>query len=310
MRAVRRTESGVAVTEADEPVGDGVMVSVARAGICGSDIHMLDLGPSPITMGHEFGGWLSDGTLVAVRPTGMCGTCRMCTSGRSNICPESMGRFFGGVLHGGFADRVMVDANCIFPMPAGATPGAAALVEPLAVAVHGVRRVALEPGSRVAVIGAGSVGLAVVAVLRYLGIDAQVEARYEHQRRAVEALGGSVGIKGRYDVVFDAVGSQTAIDAAIKSCETGGSIVELGVFWDSVSLRQDVTLREISLLPAVFYAHGHNDSDFATAIDVISAAPHIEDVLVTHRFALDEARRAFEVATDRASGALKVHLVV
>jgi threonine dehydrogenase-like Zn-dependent dehydrogenase len=126
----------------------------------------------------------------------------------------------------------------------------------------------------------------------------------------VEALGGSVGIKGRYDVVFDAVGSQTAIDTAVKSCETGGSIVELGVFWDAVSLRQDVTLREISLLPSVFYAHGHDDSDFTTAIEVISAAPHIEDVLVTHRFALDEASRAFEVAADRASGALKVHLVV
>jgi threonine dehydrogenase-like Zn-dependent dehydrogenase len=60
----------------------------------------------------------------------------------------------------------------------------------------------------------------------------------------------------------------------------------------------------------VFYAHGHDDSDFATAIDILSASPQIEDILVTHRFSLDDARRAFNVATDRASGALKVHLVV
>ncbi|MEY4360765.1 MAG: hypothetical protein RL391_71, partial [Actinomycetota bacterium] len=290
MRAVRRTESGIEVADVDEPRGDGVLVSVDAAGICGSDIHMLEMGPSPITMGHEFGGRLADGTLVAVRPTGMCGTCRMCTTGRSNICPESMARFFGGVLHGGFADRVLVDPNCVFPMPPGATSGAAALVEPLAVAVHGVRRVAIEPGSRVAVIGAGSVGLAVVAALRHLGVEAEVEARYDHQRDAVEALGGSVGISGRYDVVFDAVGSQSAVDVAVRACETGGSIVELGVFWDAVSLRRDVTLREISLIPAVFYAHGHDDSDFATAIDILSASPQIEDILVTHRFSLDDAR--------------------
>lgn len=310
MRAVRRTDDGVRVVEVDRPQGDGVVVSVEVAGICGSDVHMLEMGPSPITMGHEFGGRLADGTLVAVRPTGMCGTCRRCTSGRSNICADSMARFFGGVLDGGFADQVLVDPNCIFPLPAGATPGAAALVEPIAVAVHGVRRVDLVAGQKVAVIGAGSVGLAVVAVLTHFGVEAHVEARYDHQRRAVEAFGGTVGLRGRYDVVFDAVGSQSAIDGAVRACETGGSIVELGVFWDEVALRRDVTLREISLLPAVFYAHGHDDDDFATAIRVLDAAPGIEEILVTHRFALDDARRAFEVATDRASGALKVHLVV
>lgn len=310
MRAVRRASDGVHVVDVDLPRGEGVVVSVEVAGICGSDVHMLAMGPSPITMGHEFGGRLADGTLVAVRPTGMCGTCRMCTSGRSNICPDAMARFFGGVLDGGFADQVLVDPNCIFPMPVGATPGAAALVEPIAVAVHGVRRVDLARGQRVAVIGAGSVGLAVVAVLTHLGVEAHVEARYDHQRRAVEALGGSVGVSGRYDIVFDAVGSQSAIDSAVRACETGGSIVELGVFWEDVALRRDLTLREISLLPAVFYAHGHDDTDFATAIRVLHETPQIEEILVTHRFPLDEARRAFEVATDRASGALKVHLVV
>lgn len=310
MRAVRRTDDGVRVLQVDSPRGDGVVVSVEVAGICGSDVHMLEMGPSPITMGHEFGGRLDDGTLVAVRPTGMCGTCRMCTAGRSNICPDSMARFFGGVLDGGFADQVLVDPNCIFPMPDGATPGAAALVEPIAVAVHGIRRVELVTGQKVAVIGAGSVGLAVVAVLTHFGVEAHVEARYDHQRRAVEALGGTVGVRGRYDVVFDAVGSQSAIDGAVRVCETGGSIVELGVFWDEVALRRDVTLREISLLPAVFYAHGHDDDDFTTAIRVLDAAPGIEEILVTHRFPLDDARRAFEVATNRASGALKVHLVV
>jgi len=159
MRAVRRASDGVHVVDVDLPRGEGVVVSVEVAGLCGSDVHMLAMGPSPITMGHEFGGRLADGTLVAVRPTGMCGTCRMCTSGRSNICPDAMARFFGGVLDGGFADQVLVDPNCIFPMPVGAIPGAAALAEPIAVAVHGVRRVDLARGQKVAVIGAGSAGI-------------------------------------------------------------------------------------------------------------------------------------------------------
>lgn len=310
MRAVRRREGSVAVVEAPEPSGSGLLLEVDHAGICGSDIHMLSMGSPEVTLGHEFGGRTADGRLVAIRPTGRCGSCEACRGYRANVCLDALGRFQGGSLDGGFADRIVVDADSVFPMHPGQSAGAAALVEPIAVAVHGVRRAELAPGASVAVIGAGSVGLATVAVLVDFGFEVHVEARYDHQRRAVEALGGRVDVDGRYDVVFDAVGSQSAFDTALRSCRSGGDLVELGVFWDPVAMGAEVVLREITLRPAVFYTHQHDGSDFQTAIDVLHRAPHIENVMVTHRFPLDDATEAFRVASDRRSGALKVHLVV
>ena len=298
------------VVETPEPASSALVLTVETAGICGSDLHMLGLGPSEVTLGHEFGGRLPDGRRVAVRPIGRCGSCDSCRGFRANLCTDAFARFQGGAIDGGFADRVAVDPDTVFPLYDSQTAGAAALVEPIAVAVHGVRRVDVQPGMSVAVVGAGSVGLATVAVLVDFGIDVHVEARYEHQQRAVEALGGRVGLEGRYDVVFDAVGSQSAFATALGACRSGADLVELGVFWDPVSMGADVVLREITIRPAVFYTHLHDGSDFQTAIDVLHRSPHIEDVMVTHRFSLDDAAEAFRVAADRRSGALKVHLVV
>lgn len=310
MRAVRRRDGGVAVVEAPEPAGGGLVLSVETAGICGSDLHMLSMGSPDVTLGHEFGGRLPDGRRVAIRPTGRCGSCDACRGWRANVCADALGRFQGGSLDGGFADRVTVDADAVFPMYDGQSAAAAALVEPIAVAVHGVRRAELQPGASVAVIGAGSVGLATVAVLVDFGFDVHVDARYDHQKSAVEALGGRVGVVGRHDVVFDAVGSQSAFDSALRACRSGGDLVELGVFWDPIAMGAEIVLREITLRPAVFYSHQHDGSDFQPAIEVLRRAPHIEDAMVTHRFPLDEAAEAFRVAADRRSGALKVHLVV
>ncbi|MDA0370227.1 MAG: alcohol dehydrogenase catalytic domain-containing protein [Actinomycetota bacterium] len=298
------------VVETPEPASSALVLTVETAGICGSDLHMLGLGPSEVTLGHEFGGRLPDGRRVAVRPIGRCGSCDSCRGFRANLCTDAFARFQGGAIDGGFADRVAVDPDTVFPLYDAQTAGAAALVEPIAVAVHGVRRVDVQPGMSVAVVGAGSVGLATVAVLVDFGIDVDVEARYVHQQQAVEALGGRVGLEGRYDVVFDAVGSQSAFATATGACRSGADLVELGVFWDPVSMGADVVLREITIRPAVFYTHQHDGSDFQTAIDVLHRSPHIEDVMVTHRFSLDDAAEAFRVAADRRSGALKVHLVV
>lgn len=287
-----------------------MVLAVETAGICGSDLHMLPLGSPDVTLGHEFGGRLPDGRRVAVRPTGRCGECAACRARRANVCADALGRFQGGGLDGGFADRVIVDPDAVFPMYDGQSAGATALVEPIAVAVHGVRRAELESGASIAVIGAGSVGLATVAVLVDFGFEVHVDARYPHQQSAVEALGGRVGVNGRYDVVFDAVGSPSAFDTAVRTCRSGGDLVELGVFWDPVAMGAEVVLREVTIRPAVFYTHQHDGSDFQTAIDVLHRTPSIEDVMVTHRFPLDEATEAFRVAADRRSGALKVHLVV
>lgn len=286
------------------------ILRVSRSGICGSDLHMIAEGVTGVTLGHEFAGRRADGQLVAVRPTGACGTCPQCVRGRINLCDSAFGAFHGGLIDGGWAQVVSVDSSTAFQVPSNVTSGGAAIVEPIAVAVHGVRRVSLDTGRKVAVIGGGSVGLAAVAVLSHFGFEVDIDARYPHQKTAAEALGARVGVSGLYDVVVDAVGTQSAVDKSVRSCRAGGSIVELGVFWDPVTIGRDMTLREISLVPALFYAHEHSDSDFETAIDVVAARPEIERILVTHVFPLEDAAEAVRVAADRSSGAIKVQLAI
>lgn len=318
MRAVRRTDTGVAVVDVAEPVapsGNQQVVQVVSAGICGSDVHMLAEGLGGVTFGHEFGGRLADGTVVAIRPTGRCGSCIQCRVGRGNLCGDAFMRFHGGTRDGGFADQVVVDTEEIYPFAHSLAPSSAALVEPLAVAVHGLRRAPWQPGQRIAVIGGGSVGLAAVAAARHAGLEVDIDARYDHQKRAADALGARIGVARNdedryYDLVIDAVGSQSAFDRAVQVCRSGGAMIELGVFWDPVMMGRDVVLREITIAPAVFYAHTHDEDDFTTAIDVLVRQPEIEDIMVTHRFTLDDAVEAFRVAEDRASGAIKVHFVV
>ncbi|MFM7125611.1 MAG: zinc-binding dehydrogenase [Actinomycetota bacterium] len=313
MKAVRRVGSGVAAVDVPRP-GDPsagqVMVQVVSAGICGSDLHMLAEGLGAVTLGHEFGGRLADGTLVAVRPTGWCGTCPACAVGRGNLCLDAFLRFHGGTVDGGFAEEVLVDADEVYPLAPDLPATSAALVEPIAVAVHGLRRTVVHPGQRIAVVGGGSVGLAAVAAARHLGVEVDIEARYPHQQRAADALGARIGVEDRYDVVVDAVGSQSAFDRSVQLCRSGGVLVELGVFWTPVSMNREVVLREITIAPAVFYAHSHDEDDFVTAANVLAHRPDIEEVMVTHRFGLDEAEEAFRVAGDRSSGAIKVHFVM
>jgi threonine dehydrogenase-like Zn-dependent dehydrogenase len=160
------------------------------------------------------------------------------------------------------------------------------------------------------VIGGGSIGLAVVAALGHLGIETDMDARYPHQRHAAEQLGAHVGLRGDYGIVFDAVGSQSAVAASVRACRSGGSIVELGVFWQPITLGRELTLREISLVPALFYAHDHSHSDFDLAIEIVASRPDIESILVTHVFELSDVAEAVRVAGDRSAGAIKVHLAV
>ncbi len=103
MKAVRNTPDGVTVTDVDEPAGSGREVRVAATGICGSDLHLLALGPIPYTLGHEFAGELEDGTRVAVDPLGACGACDQCRAGAQHRCRTGSQRLLGLSVDGGMA---------------------------------------------------------------------------------------------------------------------------------------------------------------------------------------------------------------
>ncbi|MCU1401242.1 MAG: Zn-dependent alcohol dehydrogenase [Acidimicrobiales bacterium] len=312
MRAVRCVDQQVVCAEVPEPSGEGVRVTVASAGVCGSDLHMIEMMPIAATLGHEFAGTLDDGRLVAVEPMGACRQCEQCLSGRPYHCRNGL-RTFGVDADGGMAERCVVPESSIVLLPAGVAVGSAALVEPLAVAVHAVRLAGDMTGGRVAVIGGGTIGLCVLAALRAQGIaDVDVFARHDHQRAAVERLGGAVGERDHsaWNVVFDAAGTEKSLAQAVRMVRPGGRIVLVGVYWTgTVALPAiELCMKEVQLIPSTMYGHDGAVRDFDTAAHVLAANPEIAATLITHRFPLDAVADAFAVAHDRASGAIKVVL--
>jgi threonine dehydrogenase-like Zn-dependent dehydrogenase len=303
VRAVRRTALGIEVVDVAAPSG-GERVRVTSAGICGSDFHLIAGGPLPQTLGHEFGGLLPDGTAVAVRPNVTCGTCAACTAGRAHLCEAALGRFYGVSVDGGLADEVAVDPACLVPLPATVDPADAALAEPVAVAVHGVRRVGVRAGQRVLVVGAGPIGLCAIAAALDAGADVDVEARRAPRLEAAARLGAGPARPGGYDVVVDAAGTSDSAALAVDRVVAGGSVGMLGTWWEAATFDGRWQLKEVTLVPGFLYGH----ADFASAVGLLTAVPTLRDVLVTHRFALDDAAEAFRVASDRTSGAIKVLL--
>jgi threonine dehydrogenase-like Zn-dependent dehydrogenase len=288
----------------------GELITVTSSGICGSDLHMIEAGLSGVVLGHEFGGLTSNGQLVAIRPTGECGTCVQCTSGHSHTCSMAGRSLHGMSRDGGLAEMVRVDSNQIFPMPAGVDPSSVGLVEPLAVVIHGINRSGIEKGSRAVIIGAGSIGLLAAAVLVDRGVIVDIVTRHPHQALAAEKVGAHpISEAGtNYDASFDAVCSQQSFDACVQATRPCGTLLEFGMFWSPVTLNNSLMMKEITVIPSIFYGHNHEHHDFEEAVDILARLPLLIDAVVTHRFALTDAAEAFRVANDRKSGAIKVHL--
>ena len=128
MRAVKAVDGAAAIVECPEPDSAGVLVEVASAGICSSDIHLLDWGV-PVVLGHEMAGRLPDGTPVAVEPVDPCWKCPQCKEGAYNLCEKGPSMVLGVGRDGGMAERCTVPESSIIPLPAGLALGDACLIE-------------------------------------------------------------------------------------------------------------------------------------------------------------------------------------
>jgi threonine dehydrogenase-like Zn-dependent dehydrogenase len=308
MRGVRHTERGIEVLDVPEPDGPGPTVHVRSASICGSDLHMLAMGPLPFTLGHELAGVLDDGTAVAVDPTASCGTCDQCVSGQAHRCRSGADRVLGLAADGGLADAVATGAHTLVPLPPGLSIEDACLVEPLGVAMHGVRLAGLTGGERVAVVGAGSIGLAAVAAARPLAGDLGLGARHDAQRAAGERLGAHA-TSGEYDVVFEAAGSETALATAADLCRPGGTVIFLSTHWEPVAIPGiPALMKELGFQWSYCYSTHEGGHDLDDAAALLAQNPEIATTLITHRFPLEDAPEAFRVAADREHGAIKVIL--
>jgi threonine dehydrogenase-like Zn-dependent dehydrogenase len=203
MQAVMNTDDGIRVVDADEPAGDGVRLSVVSAGICGTDVSFAAAGITGFIYGHEFAGVDDNGTGYFVEPNIHGGQCEQCQSGNTQRCTEPGHTTLGIFSNGGMAETVVVPEYTLLALPAQLDVKDACLIEPGAVAWHGVRRAQAEPGERVLVVGGGSIGLLAAAAAQHQGLDVDVDTRHDHQLAVAERL-GSGRPSGIYDVVLDA----------------------------------------------------------------------------------------------------------
>jgi L-iditol 2-dehydrogenase len=286
MKALLLTAPGVLeLADVPEPVaGDAdVVVSIRAAGICGSDVHGMD-GSSgrrvpPLVMGHEAAGvvervgsavrgW-SPGDAVTFDSTVYCGECAFCVEGLVNLCDRRrvLGVSTGEYRRdGAFAERVVVPSRILHRVPAGVSMVEAALAEPLAVALHAVSRAPSAATGFALVIGAGVIGLLVVASLRAAGCERIVVVDLSPGRLAramtmgatdvipadskdvAERLQALTGGRGP-DVVFEAVGIPATVALGIESVRKGGTVVLVGNVAPAAELPlQWAVSRELSLL--------------------------------------------------------------
>jgi L-iditol 2-dehydrogenase len=295
-----------------------VRLEPLAVGICGSDLHTFHgLHPFvqlPVQPGHEVAArvlecgsavdssWL--GALVALEPSLTCGQCRNCQIGRYNIC-ENL-RVMGFQAPGAMAEQFICETRHLHRLPEGMSPEVGACLEPLAVAVHAVRLFDLF-GREVTVLGAGTIGLLVAQVARALGASAVWVVDFLESRRQVAAGLGFQALDHtpKSDLIFECVGTEKALEAAIVSSKKGAEIGVVGVYGQptkiSAALIQDW---ELVLRGSLMYTA----KDYQEAIGLLSSGAVAVSPLITHRFGLPDVAQAFQAALERDK-ALKVMLL-
>jgi 2-desacetyl-2-hydroxyethyl bacteriochlorophyllide A dehydrogenase len=307
MKAVQWRDGAIVVADVPEPSGEGALVRIRAAGICGSDLAMIGSGFGVIP-GHELAGTLADGTPVAIEPIGPCERCDQCRAGQPQRCRTGPD-VFGATRDGGMAELLRVPASAPVPVPAGLDLGDACLVEPMAVALHGLRSAGFAAGQRVGIIGGGTIGLCAAAIAAQHGCDVAVTARHPHQRAAAEALGAHPVLDHECDIVIEAAGTESAVAAAADACAPGGTIVVLGTHHGVVPLPfVPSLLKELRVVVSFTYGRDEQGRDIEAAARFLAADRSVAGTLITHRFPLDDAAHAFRVAAARDSGAIKVVL--
>jgi 2-desacetyl-2-hydroxyethyl bacteriochlorophyllide A dehydrogenase len=307
MQAVRSVEGGVAVVKLDEPPGVGEVLQMKATSVCGSDLMYIRFGSRAI-LGHELAGIREDGTAVIVEALYGCMECPQCLRGAYNLCPTHGQRALGVTADGGMAEVFRAPAARLVAVPPGLDLKDASIVEPASVSWHALRLAGTGPGKRVAVVGAGALGLlAVAGALRMGAEEVALEARHPHQRAAGERLGARIGCPGTYDVVVEAAGTPSSMAECAQLVAPAGTIVVLGVHLGPVQLDwMPLFHREARVIPSLGYCAHEGGREMEDAAAMLAADPEITRTVITHRFPIEDAGEAFRVAGDKASGAIRV----
>jgi len=303
------------------PGAGELIVKVGRCGICGSDLHMTEDATYGCRhgdiLGHEFAGEvvaLGKGTtdrkvgdLVSVIPLKSCGTCEHCRKGEVQWCSGF------GLQGGGYADYAVARTNQCVPLPSGLSLDDGAIIEPLAVALHGVNRSGLRTGDKVLVLGAGPIGLAVAFWARRFGaarVAVQDIATFQQQRAldmGADAFvvdpddpvdGAERALGGKADIVFECVGRPGLIAQAVEQVRPRGTILLLGLCTRPDTFNSFAMLgKEVTLVTSAFFTVPEYEAALA-ALEQGAVAPRR---LVSSTIALADTPAVFETLKQRSA---------
>jgi threonine dehydrogenase-like Zn-dependent dehydrogenase len=305
MRAVRNAPPGVEVVEVDEPEGAGELIRVTTAGICASDLLYLEYGSRQIA-GHEFAGVIDDGTAVAVEAMFGCRGCSQCDQGNYNLCQTTGPTALGMLSPGAMSEYFRAPRHSLLPLPPGLDLKDASLVEPASVAWHGCHVGDIGPATRVAVVGAGAIGILAAASAQAMGApEVAIEARHPHQFEARDRI-GALAPSGVYDVVLETGGRESSLYRSVELARPGGTVVYMGVFGEIRWPQAESFHKEVGIRPSLGYCGHHGRREFAEAADMLASRPDLAQTLITHRFSIDDAPEAFRVARDKSKGVFRV----
>jgi threonine dehydrogenase-like Zn-dependent dehydrogenase len=309
-----------------------VRLAVKASSICGGDLHIFKgkhpFAPLPVSVGHELAGLVIEtgsdvtkvcpGDRVAVEPVIACGQCDPCRRGDYHLCRNISFQYRRG--QGGFTPYFVAREDRVFRLPDGLSYEEGALVEPLSVALHAVKRSGVRLAETCAVFGAGAIGLLVTMLLRQasggrtfivdvddfrlrmglaLGATRAIHNRREDAREVILAETCGSGV----DRAFEAVGMEITLRQALESLRKGGTATLLGLFEVSpASLPVNLFVqKEITL----HGSQGYN-WDFQDALVLLAERRLDLKPLITHRVTLDELQSGVEILLDPAGQAVKV----
>ena len=308
-----------------------VRVRIDTCGICGSDLHEYAEGPIaipsdephpgtgeslPLPLGHEVAGRIAEtgreveslavGDPVVVNPIISCGDCQMCRAGQYYLCNSLVNVGIHG-NGGGFADNLVVPAVNAVRLPEGIPTAYGALVEPLSVALHAVRRSDLEVGDTVSIFGAGPIGLGVLQAALATGAKRVYVSEPRVARRELAAQLGatevidpmdadpvrriSAATDGGTDVAFEVAGVEATVTGAIRSTQKTGDVVVVSVYEEAVSLNLNyVMMAERTVTGSYGYRAGPRSrtGEFGTVIELLDDGRIEAEPMVTGRIGLEE----------------------
>lgn len=313
-----------------EPENGRAIIKVRRIGICGTDLHAFE-GTQPFfsyprILGHELAGELVEydgppgftiGETVSFIPYFNCGNCIACRMGKPNCCAHM--QVCGVHVHGGMAEYLSVPSEALLHGE-GLTPDELALVEPLAIGAHGIRRAAVQPGEFVLVVGAGPIGLAAIEFARIAG--GKVIALDINEQRlqfcgdklkvahTINALSPDVFDKIRGitngempTVVIDATGSLKAINNAFQYMAHGARYVLIGLQkGDIIFSHPEFHKREGTLMSS----RNATREDFEYVLLNMKKGMIDPTTYITHRVMFEDVKMEFASWLDPANGVIKV----